>query len=376
MTTNFDILVSGHLCIDLLPRMAHIRLDELPSPGRLFETGPLDYSTGGCVSNTGLALHRLGVNVRLMATVGDDLIGRATVDFIRSRDPRLAEFVTLLPGESGSYTVALSPQRVDRIFLHYPGPNSAFGIENIDFDMVRKARLFHLGYPPILPRLMADDGSELEAIYRKVRLTGIASSLDMSLPDPEGPGGRVNWKRLLSRTLSYIDIFVPSLEEILFMLRRSDFERWQGKSLESITRPYLSELADEILGMGVAITGFKLGEMGIYLKTGTVERINRVTCLTLDTTTWANTEFYHPAFQAEVVGTTGAGDSAYAGLLSAILKGYSPAQSIRWANAVGACNVEAPDATSGIRTWDETADRLQAGWALHTLRLPQAESIS
>lgn len=35
-----------------------------------------------------------------------------------------------------------------------------------------------------------------------------------------------------------------------------------------VTRGYLCELADQMLDMGVVIAGFKLGEMGMYLRTG------------------------------------------------------------------------------------------------------------
>ena len=37
------------------------------------------------------------------------------------------------------------------------------------------------------------------------------------------------------------------------------------------------------------------------------------------------------------------------------------------ANAVGGCNVEAPDAVSGVRSWEETVARVAAGWSRQTL---------
>lgn len=62
-----DVIVSGHMCLDLLPDMRDVPLDGMASPGRLFEIGALEMSTGGAVSNTGLALHKLGIDVGLMA---------------------------------------------------------------------------------------------------------------------------------------------------------------------------------------------------------------------------------------------------------------------------------------------------------------------
>jgi sugar/nucleoside kinase (ribokinase family) len=132
----------------------------------------------------------------------------------------------------------------------------------------------------------------------------------------------------------------------------------------------LCELADELLAMGVVITGFKLGEMGMYLRTGKAELFKRLTRLNIDAQTWANQELWIPAFEVNVKGTTGAGDSAYAGFLAALLKNCTPLEALRWACAVGACNVEAPDATSGIKTWAETEARLAADWATRSERLP------
>src|SRR5450432_326879 len=107
MERSVDVIVSGHLCLDLLPQMDHVRLNELASPGRLFEIDPLRMSTGGAVSNTGLALHRLGVNVRLMSNVGDDLLGRMIISFLAGRDPELAQYITVREGQASSYTVVL-----------------------------------------------------------------------------------------------------------------------------------------------------------------------------------------------------------------------------------------------------------------------------
>jgi hypothetical protein len=36
---------------------------------------------------------------------------------------------------------------------------------------------------------------------------------------------------------------------------------------------------------------------------------------------------------------------------------------------VGACDVEAADATSAIRTWEETLRRIASGWPQHNLVL-------
>lgn len=362
-----DVIVSGHLCLDMLPRMEHVTQAALTRPGHLIETGPLDISTGGAVSNVGLALHRLGANVRLMATVGDDLIGRAIVDFVNARDPALSQLIRVQDGQESSYTIVLSPERTDRTFLHCPGINGTFDGGNINFGLLEQAKIFYLGYPTLLPRLMIDDGAELEAIFRRAKAAGVVTALDMTLPDPNGPGGQVNWAKLLARTLPYVDIFLPSIEEILFMLRRADFEAWRGYVLDHLTMPYLHDLAGELLAIGTKITGFKLGEQGMYLRCADASHLSQLGVL--DVGAWAEAEIYCPAFQVEVIGTTGAGDSAYGGFLSALLRGLPPRETVQFACAVGACNVEAADATSGVRTWDETMTRIAADWPPRNQRI-------
>ncbi len=371
MSENYDIIVSGHLCLDLIPEMDSVPLSALASPGQLFEIGPLQFSTGGAVSNTGLALHRLGVNVRLMSTVGEDLLGRVIIAFLNDRDPVLTQLLTKHTSRASSYTVVLSPQRADRSFLHHTGTNTAFGINDIDFAILEKARIFHLGYPPLLPRLVARDGQEMREIFARAQSTGVVTALDTTLPDPQSATGQLDWPAILRNTLPHVDIFIPSIEEILFMLRRTDFDRWQSDGILShLNREYLSALADEILASGVAITGFKLGELGFYLKTAPADRIRQLRKLTLDAAQWDSVELWTPAYEVEVVNTIGAGDSAYGAFLAGLLRGFSPQEAMQWACAVGACNVEAADATSGVRSWADTEARMQAGWPQRQDKLP------
>jgi len=79
-----------------------------------------------------------------------------------------------------------------------------------------------------------------------------------------------------------------------------------------------------------------------------------------------------PCFRVEVVGTTGAGDAAIAGFIAGLLRGLAPAATLTAAVAVGACNVEAADALSGIRPWDETLGRIAAGWPRRALAIDAA----
>ncbi|MCY3573433.1 MAG: carbohydrate kinase family protein [Chloroflexi bacterium] len=359
-----DIVVAGHIALDILPDMSALTPEQVIGAGKVYEIGRIAYSTGGAVSNTGLALHRLGLGVALQAVVGDDWIGRAIIDYVRGFDERLGEHIRILPDSASPYTVVIEPQNHDRTLLTHTGVYKDYGAHSINYDLLAGCKLFHLGYPTLLPRLYAVDGAEFLRLLSEVKARGTAISIDMSLPPPDSPSGRVDWRALLRRCLPLIDIFVPSIEEIVYMLRRDDWHGWRERLLDELTGDYLAALADELLAMGAGIAGFKLGERGLYLRAAAdTQRLAFLSDLGGSAQDWAGAQSWQPAFAVQVAGTTGAGDAAYAGLLAALLRGMNAADCARWACAVAACNIEAADATTGVRSWGETAARLQAGWA-------------
>jgi sugar/nucleoside kinase (ribokinase family) len=115
--------------------------------------------------------------------------------------------------------------------------------------------------------------------------------------------------------------------------------------------------------MGAKVVLLKAGSLGLYLSTANeavLSNMGRAKPANLNR--WASREFWVPIFETTPVGTTGAGDSAIAGFLAALLRNLPPTETVTLAAAVGACNVEAPDALGGIRSWEETVARIEAGW--------------
>ena len=358
-----DVMVAGHIALDILPDMSALLPDQVIGAGKVFEIGRIAYSTGGAVSNTGLALHRLGVDVTLLAAVGDDWVGRAIIDYVRGFGSALGDNIRTAPDAASAYTIVVEPQDHDRTLLTHTGVYSDFGRDSIDFDLADGCKLFHLGYPTLLPRLFADAGAEFLAILRAVKDRGKITSVDTSLPAPDSPAGRVDWRTIFARCLPHVDVFAPSIEEIMFMLRRADHARFGAAVINRVDAAYLADLADELLTLGVGIAGFKLGERGLYLRAASdARRLDFLESLGQSPAAWAGAEVWQPAFQVDVAGTTGAGDAAYAGLLAALIRGYDVQDCAKIACAVAACNIEAADATSGVRSWDETMARLDAGW--------------
>lgn len=370
-----EAIVAGHICLDIIPDLSGVtgRSEDLVTPGTLVRIGPATVSTGGAVSNTGLALHRLGTATHLMGKVGDDPIGRLMVDIVRSHGPHLAEGMIVAAGEASSYSVVISPPGVDRTFLHCPGANDTFTEADVPYDRLAGSRLFHFGYPPLMHRMYADGGDTLATMLAQARRQGVAVSLDMSQPDPLSEAGRADWPGILRKALPQVDIFLPSLDEMRFMLRGLAAVGDAAPSAPA-DGALLGRLAATLLGMGAAIVGLKLGAEGLYLRTSDdAARLAAIGGRVIERAgAWAGRELLAPCFEVRVAGTTGSGDCTIAGMLAAMLHGLPPEEAMRAAVGVGACSVEQPDATSGVPDWKTVQRRIAAGWSERpvTISLP------
>ncbi len=103
MSRAHDVVVAGHICLDLIPRL---RDSPALEPGGLTVVGPAVVSTGGAVANTGLALHRLGTSVAMMGKVGTDAFGRVVLDLLAQHDPSLRE--QMIVSDTGACDLARS----------------------------------------------------------------------------------------------------------------------------------------------------------------------------------------------------------------------------------------------------------------------------
>jgi sugar/nucleoside kinase (ribokinase family) len=353
-----DAVVAGHICLDIIPDLSdHLKgqFDAAFQPGKLVHAGPANLFPGGAVANTGLALDRLGLRTQLIGKTGNDALGRVLRQLVTDHGEDLGKGIIAAATSSTSYTIVISSPESDRRFLHHPGANDDFISEDITEEMVRDARLFHFGYPPLMRNMYLEDGQQLAELLQRVKKLGLTTSLDMAYPDPLSEAGKADWSSILHNTLPYVDLFVPSFDEIVFMLyHKMDLPL----SAETLTR-----VSGELMGMGAKMVLLKLGDRGLYLRTGSAERMSRLgRAMPKESERWCDFEAWLPCFKVNVAGTTGSGDVTIAGFLASLLKSLAPEDALQTALAVGACNVEAIDALSGLRSWEETQQRIATGW--------------
>jgi len=364
----YDVTVAGHICLDIIPEISGPeiqRIDDLFKPGKLIQVGAAKISTGGPVSNTGLALAKLGLEVAFMARVGEDPLGKLIFDML-AKDG-YADGVHLSKQDRTSYTVAVAPPGIDRIYLHYPGANDQFSSSDLNEQIIEQSRLFHFGYPPLMARCYEDCGETLDRILHIAKSAGATVCLDMALPDPNSAGAKAPWKEILEKVLPHVDIFMPSIEEVLFMLDREVYFETKQRSgnsdvIDHIEPEIYSHLAHDILDMGTQIVVFKTAHRGYYILTDNVECLERIATGPSDLENWSNRELWCPAFRVEkIASATGSGDSSIAGFLAGYLNGQSIEKTLKYANCTGYQNLHALDAVSGIRDWTETTRLIQKG---------------
>ncbi len=363
-----DAVVAGYLGVDITPGFAGrkpVSFAELFRPGTLIETEGLHFSLGGVVANTGLAMRKFGQRVAMMGCVGADALGDIVTTQLTQAG--VTEGIRRTSAAGTAYGIVIAPPGMDRFFLEDPGCNRVFTADDIDYEIVGKSRLFHFGYPPLMETLWSNGGLKLTELLGRARQQGAVVSLDMTLPDPAAPVGKADWQAILSAALPLVDIFVPSIEEILFMLvpelySSLKFQSAGGDMIDVIPAEQYGRMAEKILSMGIKVLLIKAGHKGAYLRTGDLAKLN-LSPLRLSDCVGCPNGAWIPSLPVEAGrfrNASGAGDCAVAGFLSALLKNETVMTAGHYAMMAGRDNLYGQDALSGLTDWAHMSELLQS----------------
>ena len=298
------VLCAGNVVYDILTR-----------PADRFEWGAttwvesIDPHLGGNGANTSYALAKLGAAARLLSIVGRDDFGAYCLWRLKSAGADVS-FVEH-SAEQTATTVGLVRADGLRAFLHRPGASHLAFAKPIEFggDLIDGFSHFHLGNPFGLPGIRAQAADTLA----RARAAGLTTSADT------GWDARGEWMTLLGPCLPFIDLLFVNEDE--------------ARMLTGASAP--AEAAAIFREGGAADIAIKLGERGCAVFSEAEEI--RV-----------------PAFQVSVKDTTGAGDCFAGGFLAALHHGMYYEAAARFANAVGALNVQSIGSTEGLLCYEET----------------------
>ena len=310
MSKRIDCVVCGSCVVDVL--VHPVDLHQPIGAGRLVRTESLMLTTGGIVSNAGITLARLGKRVAAMTYVGDD----AWAEVVRERyqsEGIDTKYLQIHPSAPTSTTAVMINESGERSFLHAVGAPKKLDKQVFLslLDLFADSHFMLLGYFPLLPNLLEDLPSVLQAIQQ----VGCKTALDSA-----GEGGSLDQ---LQPSLPFLDCYVPSLAEAKHQTGENDPER--------ILTAYREAGA-------AGLVGVKLGEDGALLSASRDDYL----------------EVAPVKAPAVVVDTTGAGDCFFGGLLTGLLRGLDLADAGKLASAAGACCVTGLGATTAVRNYEQT----------------------
>ena len=321
--------VAGLFCLDIVPK---INEGQTLAPGLMVEVDECTISPGGPVSNVGVALSKMGMeNIYAFATVGKDVFSNVLLSKV---SPYLIVDKIKFADCATAYTIAITVPGVDRTYLHCRNASNHFSVKNIDLEGVPSLKWFHFGYPPLIRQTVKNDGKELKNIFSliKKRNSQTIISLDMSTPNDNS----INWNNFFSNVLPFVDVFCPSIEEILLMCHNDVHKKLKNKYknnfISHMPLSLLRRVSDKLSNYGCKSVILKMGSCGLYAK------------IYSEVLNWKKQEIRCPAYKCKVVNAIGAGDACVAGLIFSALRGDTADKSMRFATKIASYSVRSINA--------------------------------
>jgi sugar/nucleoside kinase (ribokinase family) len=304
------------LCVgDMVADIFSSPLARLPEPGELVLSDKIDVFPGGNALNTAIALRRLGENVAMAGSIGDDALGRLLLSQIRAQGLDVRGVQREPAGRTAS-TFILRAEGQDRRFIHSLGVAGTFTGEHVLPELIPDNGIMLVGG---YLKLGAWDDKVLADLMCHARRRNCKVVLNICIAQDSG----VDPGRCMS-LLEHVDVFVPNDDE--------------AHILTGETAPALQ--AKALLRAGSRIVVITRGEQGLYAEDGerTVEM---------------------GIFKVSLVDPSGCGDCFTAGLIAALLRDWDIVRALEFASAVGAIGATALGCTDGVPSFAEVARFLE-----------------
>jgi sugar/nucleoside kinase (ribokinase family) len=293
------LAVADHVCIPI---------QRMPAAGELVVCDRLEMSIGGCAANVAADLGKLGVDVAIVARIGQDLFGRFVREQLAAAGVQTAQ-LRETPGRDTSGTLVVNVRGEDRRFIHAFGANADFDGSEVTPEAIRGTRVLYLGGYFAMPQLRP---AAVAQLFQQARAAGVQTVLDVVIPRP----GEY-WDDLAA-VLPWTDVFLPNSDEGLLMTGCAD--------------PVAQARRFHAAGARTAV----------------------VTCGSAGAVVIGEHESFRAgAFQVDFVDGTGSGDAFDAGYIYGLLHGRSPRECVTLGSALGASCVRKSGSIAGVFTRPE-----------------------
>jgi sugar/nucleoside kinase (ribokinase family) len=229
----------------------------------------------GSAGGAALTLAKLGARVRSAGAVGTDAAGDLLLALLERHGIDTSLVVRREDVQTSASVLPIHPNG-DRPAFHVVGANATYGPDDVRWDELEDATHLHLGGPEFM------GGEAAATILSRAREEGLVTSADVLA---QGDAGLLEW---IAPALEHLDYLLPNDEQVLAFTGAGD----------------LAEGARSLLERGVGCVAATRGAEGaLVVDADGAEEV--------------------PAFDVEVVDTTGCGDSFSAGFLRGLALGRS-----------------------------------------------------
>jgi sugar/nucleoside kinase (ribokinase family) len=284
-----------------------IGIESIPerSDGQLVET--IRFSPAGTAGGTAVVLSRLGAEVRSFGAVGEDPIAASLLAMLEREGVDTAGLVRKPDQQTSSSVIPVRPNG-DRPAWHCIGANGAFTLDDLDLAALDGISHLHIGGPEFL------GGEAAGKLLAHARSIGATTSLDLLAPgDPD----MLAW---VADALPYADHLLPNDEQVLGFTGASS----------------LADGARALVERGVGCVSVTQGAKGALVVT-------------------AEETIEVPAYDIDVVDTTGCGDAFSAGFL----RGLSLGHDLRGAAELGCATAAQVAQGLGTDAGDYTLEKVE-----------------
>ena len=310
-----QIVVLGDACVDMTIRLPDRQANALD----LSQSAP-QLRGGGTAANTAVALARLGMDVTMISTVGDDGYGRRVKEDLQEENID-TRGVHILYDSFTPMVMALIEPDGERLIVVWPPEGGAQN--ELQKEHVEAALLEGKDWLHTTGMCLRVSPSREAVLYgmQQARAAGMTVSIDLNMR-LELWGLSPQKRATFMQAVELADFVFGNAEEEIIPLSGE-------RSLEA---------AANKLGGDKRVIAARMGAQGVWISSpGTHTRV--------------------AAFRVQIVDTLGAGDAFNSGFIAARLEGHDLKEAGRWGNAAAALKITQAGAR-GSATWSELSDFL------------------
>jgi Sugar kinases, ribokinase family len=262
---------------------------------------------GGDAFNVAVNLSALGVEATLASRVGRDELGILLAKQAEAAGVNISGITASdIPTSS---SVVFIHDNGQRNFLSCKGACHTFEEKDVSNELLERHDMLYVGSAFDLPGL---DGEGMNILFERAARLGLKTVLDTT-----GEIGPRHFD-MLCPSLRHVNLFLPSLREALGL---------SGKKTPEAAACFFHENGSKTVIIKMGREGSLVSEKGRLLKL--------------------------PAFEADVIDTTGAGDAFVSGVIAAYCKGLSMSECAKFGNAAGAECVRKIGASGTLESYEK-----------------------